>query len=597
MAESYDPLAKPEYFCETSRYRRLNQLQLIYDGKQYDGRPNWWTGFRPGDHSGDRAPLRERKPCIVYRLPKAAVEQVVRFLFGEGRFPSVKVPGVDTDGSVGGVAISPDDAETLGTWLAEFIERSQLKPVARSLARTGISTTAAVAVLGLREGEFRFETPRPHDCWPQFVNDDPAGDVARLVWCYKFEKTVTGPDGKPQVKDHFFRRDWDGTNHYVYKDVEIEPGKVIQWPAPTVTAHGFSFCPVIWVRNEPENAKGIDGVGLYEGLEQDFEALDFTMSQRHRGLTYLGTPQPYETGVKEGDGPDETGRKAGPVGFSGDAPHGAVMPVARRMAPDEIWTYEGEQVNVALLETSGKAFEVATNHVNDIRSRALETMGVVLTSMADTVNRVSAGAEMSAKFLALAHAPLLGLVSEYRQAWWPHCLVKIVSMAMRMLAELDGKQTVLIPGSDKAAKILAPFLSIDVGGGEKRWVPPKLEPLWGNFFDPSSMEIKQAVEAANAAKDGGLISTETGTRYVADDFGVVDIVAELETVAVETEERQALELEKTAAENEILHQMAGGADDEKPAGDKPASGKKPPKPGKGGSRSSAAAKAKKPSSA
>jgi hypothetical protein len=192
---------------------------------------------------------------------------------------------------------------------------------------------------------------------------------------------------------------------------------------------------------------------------------------------------------------------------------------------------------------------------------------------------------MSAKFLALAHAPLLGLVSEYRPAWWSHCLSKIIGMAMRMLAELDGKQTILLPGSDKVAALLKPFLSVDVGGGEVRWCPPKMEPLWGNFFDPSSTEIKQSVEAATQAKNEGLIKTETAVSYIADDFGVVDIAAEIEMVEQESQERAEQALDQMTRETATLHEIT--------AGDPGASGPKRQKAPNGRSSSTGtAAKAK-----
>ncbi|HEY3494731.1 MAG TPA: hypothetical protein VGK73_08605 [Polyangiaceae bacterium] len=502
-------------------------------------------------------PLRERKPCIVYKLPKASAQQVVRFLFGEGRFPKIGFEvNEETDGSY--PVVSEDDAEALQKWTASLIESAGVQPAIRVLSGRAIACRTSVAVVDLEAGEFKFTYPRAQDCWAEFKGGNPDRDVVRLVWCYEFDKEVADERGNPITKRHIFRREWDEVSIHVYEDVEVKIGQPIQWGAPTTTPHGLSFCPVVWLRNEADEAAGIDGASLFEDLDDEFEALDMALSRRHQGIIYLGAPQLVETGVEEGDGPDETGRKAmpegftGPTGFSGAAGYSGqqynVAAKARRIAPDSVWTYEGKEVDVKLIETSGKAFEVGTAHVNDIRSRLLETMGVVLTSMADTVSRTTGG-EMSARFLALAHAPLIGLAQEYRQSWWPKGLRKLLSLMLRMTAELPDKE-ILVPGTKEAAEMLQRFRVRMPGvaeGAPLGWITPRMTPHWGRFFDPSSTEIKTNVEAAITARDGKVIANETAAEFVSHDFDVDNVQEELEEIeadAAETESRQATLLRK-----------------------------------------------------
>jgi hypothetical protein len=295
-----------------------------------------------------------------------------------------------------------------------------------------------------------------------------------------------------------------------------------------------------------ESGQDLDGESLIEGLEDEFDALNFAYSQRHRGIHYWGTPQPWETGVAEDDGPDASGRTGGPAGYSEAGSEilgqfGQVAVPARKIAPSEIWRYQGKDVELGLLETSGKSFEVATNHINDIRSRLLEQMGVVLASMADTVSRVTAGAEMSAKFLALAHAPMISLAQELRHCWWPFGLERMASMALRIVTELGG-EGILVPGSKSVAAILKAKSYVTfadpANGGQavQMWVSPKMTPVWGRFFDPSTTEVKTAVETAVAARTGGVATLETVTMYVADDLGVEDPQRELQELEDEAEE-------------------------------------------------------------
>jgi hypothetical protein len=506
---------------------------------------------------GDPVPIRERKPCVVYKLPKAAVSQVVRFLFGDGRFPRVSAKAVDAQESVSGATLSDEGAAIVTKWIGNAIETASVKPLIRELAKTGISSRTAVVVLEIIDGRFDFTQPEPQHCYAAFRNGDPDFEVIRLLWVYEFRREEVAPDGKTLItKRYLFRREWDDRFVSFYDSVELKQGEQPEWGAPQQVEHGFDFCPVVWIRNETSAASGVDGVSLYDGCEEQIEALDITLSRRHQGLVYLGSPQVYETGVEDGDGPGATGRKSAATGFSGRAPHGMVAAPARKAGPEVIWQYNGKDVTIGMLETTGKAFEVATAHASDLRSRFLEEIGVVLASMADTVSRITAGAEMSAKFLALAHAPLIGLVQEYRDTWWPMGLRKLLEMMLRMTASVEDRgERVLIPGSSQMAAQLQAFML-------PTWVAPQLEAKWGAFFSPSTSETQATVASTAQAKSEGLISRQTAVEAVAHDFGIDDVETELDEIAVEAAERQANALLADAQRNAATHDMLRGLDAE-----------------------------------
>jgi len=547
-----------------ARYTTISKLDKIFDGSQYDGRPDWFDGRSSG---GKLVPLRERKPCIRYKLGAAATNQVVRFLFGDTRFPKVGVPfdSPETERKEGD--LNEEDAKQLDAWLDDLIEAANIEPKTRAFARMGISRKTAVMILEVKDGDVSITLPRPQDCYASFENDDPERAVTKLVWCYEFDKETVGQNGRPQLERHYFRREWDQKNVYVYRDVKKEIGKSVAWGKPETTPHGLTFCPVLWVRNDCEEARGIDGVGLYEGLEDDLEALDMTLSRRHQGVLYLGAPQPWEKGVEPGDGPDSEDDGVGAYSPAGDGPHGVVEGAKRRIAPEYMWSYQGKDVDVQLLETTGKAFEVATRHVDDIRSRALETMGVVLTSMSDTISRVSTGAEMSARFLLLAHAPLVALVHEYRHTWWPYGLRAMLSMLMRMVVDLAASrtpdaphgQTLNVAGTTEIVPILQRFY---VDG---KWRCPRLEPKWGQMFEPSATETKTMVDAAEKAIKNSCISRKTAIQRIAPDFGVGDIQAEILAIEEDTEDGNAKELDREARQNAAMHEqmkaLGGKSDD------------------------------------
>jgi hypothetical protein len=516
LATAPDYFAEPERIAATRRSQEIARLRRYYDGSQYDGRPDFFTGLAP---NGEEVPLRERKPCIIYPLPKAACNQATRFTFGEGRFPQIAVQETDSDDAT--TAVSYEEAKLLTTFIGHVVEGAHLKSAMRRLLRIGLSQRSAVAVLGVRRGRLTVDMPRPQDCWPEFREGDPEGDVVRMVWCYSFDKEVKRGDAIVTEK-HLFRRDFTETEVVAYQDAVLVPGKAVEWARDEerTKPHNFGFCPVIWIRNLPaEDCQDVDGVSLYDGLEDEFDALNFALSQRHRGIVYFGSPQAYEVGVGEDENPGATVRTERPAKASTDA-RAAKDPYrkasagpARAKGPDRIWSYKSPDAEPGIIETTGAAFEVASKHVLDVRARILEAIDVVLL---DPMTVAGKG-ELSAKALAMMYAPLLALVDELRDCWWSTGLARILGMALRVVMALEGRG-ILLPQARAVAQLCKRFL-VEFDGGVRLWVPPQMLPSWGSYFSPTNSEVGELVTATAAAKEAGLIGEATAKRNVAPYFG------------------------------------------------------------------------------
>ncbi len=550
---------QPEYFSELPRYKQLTKFRQYLDSKQYEGKPDFFTGQH--GNSGEVKPLRERKPCIIYPLPRSAVNQVIRFTFGESRFPRIGVEEIDNENSIADQKLSAEEAEQLEKFLDALVEQCHLKPLMRRLMRPGLATGTACALLSLKLGKIVIDIANAEDVLPEFRDGDPNLEVVRAVWCYKYFDTVNGLDGKPERKEFWFRQDFTDKAYLEYARVEVKPNERPQWTVSRTVTHDFGFCPVVWVRNITESdSRQVDGTSLYDNLLDEFDALNFALSQRHRGIYILGTPQPWETGVEEDDGPQLNGRQARVDSEGYSSPHGkrssaSQINPARPSGPHQMWTYRGKDAKVGLLETTGKAFEAATMHVNDIRGRALESMGVVLVNVSEVMGKTQAG-EMSAKFLELAYEPLMALVDEMRHCWWPNGLQAILSQAMRIVAARKGKG-IYIPGAEQAAQILERF-NVKTDDDGMLWLPPKLVPSWGDYFAPGGDEIKVAVETAQAAKDAGLVPAADASKFVLPYFGREDeneAIDELEAEADAAAENAANDL---AHEATTLHAVSEG---------------------------------------
>lgn len=523
MAEPvpHTPAIAPEFTSKGARYRELERYDRYLKGTQYQGRPDFFTGRKA---NGEIVPLRERKPVIVYPLPRNGVREAVRFTYGEGRFPALQVKPVDAEDAVGSLAVTADEAKAIEKGISECAEQSHLRSVMRTILENGLGKKTAVAIVCVREGRFFVDMPRAQDCSPSFKDGDPTLAVTGLTVCYEHDKEIADPkSGEPKIVRHWYRRDITETHDIRYRDVPVVQGVRPNWEIDTeqTREHGFGFCPVVWYRNLPEAECGsIDGTSLLDGNFEEFDALNFALSQRHRGITFFGVPQPYETGVEDDDGPEATERTAiSETSYSGKAaPFGGVCATspARATSPDRIWSYRSANVRVGLVETTGKAFEVATLHVDDISARIKQSMGVVLANAADVLGK----GDMSAKFLALVYAPLLALVDDLRDCSWANALEPLVAMMLRIVAVLDGKG-LLISQGEKLAAILKKRTVTTASGPV--WVPPRITPAWGAYFSASNDDIKIVVETAAKAREAKILSAKDATAFVASVVGIRDV--------------------------------------------------------------------------
>lgn len=576
-ATAYDTPVQPEHFCELPRYKELHKLRQYLKGEQYDGRPDFFTGV--SSRGGDPVPLRERKPCVIYPMPRGTVEQVVKFTFGEQRFPKVGIEKVEADDAIAGLTLSQEDAEFLEGFAAGIIENAQLRPGIRRTMRQGVAIGVTCAIVSLKAGRFVLRLANAEDVFPTFKGGDPSDELERLTWAYRFSKSVPGPDGRPVTKTFWYRLDVDQQSFHEYAQVEDEPGKPPIWTIADTKSHGLGFVPARWIRNASnEGETGIDGFSLYGEFLDEFDALNFALSQRHRGLNTLGVPQPWETGVEEDDGPAAAGRVA--MGYSpsdGESPHGRVNQLrpARPMGGTQMWSYRSDKAKVGMLETTGKAFEAATNHVNDVRGRILESMGVVLVSVSEIMGRTSQG-QMSAKFLELAYEPLLALVDEMRCSWWEGALKPLIELMMRWVAQVGGKG-ILIAGAERAAPMLAKF-TVETTDGPI-WFAPKMTPNWGPYFSAGPEEVGKMVDAATKARDGRLVPEKDAAKFVLPAFGrddVTEAIEEIEEDRAVAAERDAEDLANQAAAMHSVTESVKG-DTEKPGGAGGAGGQKPPR--------------------
>lgn len=550
----------------SKRFWEMDRLEQYYSGHQHDGKSEWWD---------DSVPARERKPCIMSGLPKAAVEQAVRFTLGEGKFPAVRFVGSEEPRKVAGLnlGLTKDESKVLSALWLEVAKQIKVKLTFREALRRGLSMRTSCGVYSLRDGRVSIELLNAKNCevtWEDANCRHPKSLECRFI----FPKEVTEKDGSVKEVWFWYRRVIDANTDTVFVEVPVDDGEEPKWTVDPErsSVHGTGFAPVFWWPNLPRMDVGdSDGVALIDGCEDEIDAIDYSLSVRHTGAFVYGSPQAYEIGVFEGSGPKSDGRTAQSVDyFNAVDANGNPTVVgftsqpskpARKRSAFSNWRYEDKKtdVEVGLIEATGSAAKMVTEHVTDLRARLLESIQVVLVDPASVAGR----SDMSAKLLELLYAPLLALVDDLRECWGDHLTGMVDGLFRFLLVHHKRGAVVFLPSLDAAIPILDRFL-VPLQGGGLTWVSPPLELAWGGYFSPTNADVKDAVIIAKSARGkraaggsgtGGdtesdpLITHKRAITFIAEYFGIEDVDTELEQLTEEIEEQR--KVEDARAEREL----------------------------------------------
>lgn len=484
---------------ESPRYRRLALLEAIWHGKRYEleCRAPW---------SDSSVPLAERAPCVVYPIARSAGQRITSLVFGDRSFPK---PTLDTDRLT-------DDQKAVVLRLIDSIVRKAKLPVSmRRLLEQGLMTGSVCVWVGLRRGRLCVEPIPAKWCTPEH---DAQGELVAVDIRYRYRRGEL---------DVWFRREVRATDagatDTTFLPVECrDDGTEPAWmpdPDKTLTLEVF---PMIWHRSMPEpgTESDIDGTALHEGLADEIEALDYSLSLRHRNAEYNGEPQMIVAGAPSQGAPvisGEQGQPADPKRFSwlnGVLPawaRGGDQQPGLKKAPDKVWKL-APGATADLLESSGAGATILEKDASELRKMILEVMQVV---MADP-ETLGAG-DLSARALSLMMGPMLALCDNLRVEYGDLLCAVIDKCVRWLLSARVADARVDVEGLDAARPLLAAF---DFG------LPLTL--AWGEYFPPSWSEITSAITAAKSANgDRPVLTQRSAIKLVASLLGVDSVDDEL----------------------------------------------------------------------
>lgn len=536
---------RPRTIFHGDRFVELEAKEATYlctrhDRKMYDfdGRVISPRSVQPlisSEKSPIYIPLNQRRPSAPIRLGKTIVDAYTSLIFGENRYPAIKVEGDDnaqdfaqTCSRVGGLPMAMIRARSLGG----------------AMGTVGISWC-------FHDGVPRFEVHNAKNLYVHSWIDRVMLLPRHVTEVYLFYRVVW--DGKGFNKKQFwFRRDWTPDADFVFRDVPYERDRDPFWEIDEEKSsrHGESVVHFEWVQNLPTDE--IDGAADYDGLYDQLDQLDVLSSVVTRGaiinldptlLLKMDPDQINRTGVRKGSD------NALIVGESGDASY---------------------------MELTGNSIEAGIKLMSEIRRSILETAQCVVADP----NEVAAQGTSSVA-LKMMYAPMLARGDVLREQYATpvrRMLQRMTEVARARLAEpieavdpqtnetAPAKFTIALP--PKIVEAEEPELEpvIDPMTGQQAMDPmtgqPTMQPtgamlimmqpvardpgvggevtvVWPPYFPPTFDDQSKLVGAMQIATGGkAFVSTETATDVVSMSLGI-DPAEERRRLQAEAEKGQS----------------------------------------------------------
>ena len=507
----------------TQRSQAWAVRSAYYWGEAYDGLPEHH------DPAHAELPLRQRQPTVIARLGAAHVDQVTALLFGRGRQPTYRVAGLEgPDGEV--VELTEPERAALDERVASIIRRAQLPGHLSELGRIGlVQGTVALAGYQTESGRAWAEVLHLHDAVPVFASADREtadalelreGDLTELD-VYWWERTED-PGGK--TTKALRRRRWTLTDVLEYEPLEdVTLGDValdgLDWEldeAASVT-HDLGLVPVSWVRNR-RVAGSPWGAPLITEVEHLIEdEVNYTITQRGRGVRYNCEPQLY---VK--DGANATGPDGEPLGRG-----------SNRTINVESYGGDMPGVELGILEMTGLGLEQAAAYVDSLGHLLRQVTRVV-----DHDPQRAAGA-LSGVALQRMMAPTVALVDDLRGEYGEG-----LSRWLELMLMIDGAELEDDTFEGEDVEVDEDLVDDDASEedvpvaitAQDSAVPEELrrvivEVTWPEIIEPTAADFAAVVAPVIDLYESGIIDAEAALTRLASHLSIDDVAAYLEAQA------------------------------------------------------------------
>ena len=479
------------------RQQMLNRLWASYRGQQYAGRKVDWdgtertegveteaiasAGFLPPGYydAGATFPVKFRRPSAPYHLRKVIVDRFTGLLFSDKKHPSLRIEGD---------SVTED-------YVRALCEASRLWP-AMIQARTYGGAMGTVAVgFQLLEGKPVVEVHDPRWCIPVFA-DRHALRLASIEKRYMFPVDEQDPETGAWIqRPYWYRRVIDAQQDVLFVSVPVTDEEPV-WEVEHRVVHGFGFCPVVWAQNLPVQ-DDIDGDQDCVGVEDMCDQIDALLSQANQGI--LASCDPTLKIITNAD-----------------------LDGIRKGSKNAIKLPEGSSADY--MEISGAGIKAALDMVQHLRSMVLEVAQCVL----DQQGQQAVSSRRTATEIERGQASMLAKADVLREQYGERLIKPLLEMMVHAIRAVE-RPVAMDGGILRRVVKLPPRIVTNMDMSvtkEERVLPPdgefEITLNWGPYFEPSLDDALKAVQAATAAKLGGMLDHEHAVAYVAPFFLVED---------------------------------------------------------------------------
>lgn len=361
--------------------------------------------------------------------------------------------------------------------MASMFQSSLLEP-----AREMLAVGSGFIRFYVHEGQFVLQHYKSKFCYPTF---SPTGELKAVTIKYVYDDESDLDENDQPIKK-WYRLDLGEFADILYdnpvfdEESEDEPAFIEM----NRTEHDLGFVQGEWIRTCRGNNP--DGYSLIEDILDFIDDINYSLSQSSQAVSYNQDPQLVINGMSNEELEDliRSSQKGWNLGKDGEA---------------------------QFLETGLAGVERASELRDKMRLGINDIARVVFLDP-EKMNAQN----MSGKAMEILHGPLVELVEELR----PFMEIAIKSMTLKMaitnliLADRGEPTPVQVPKGYKVQSL-------------------NLVTNWPPIFQSTMVDLKDKIAAAAQATGANLISRKTGTKYLAKDFNVEDVDAEIAEIAAQ----------------------------------------------------------------
>lgn len=542
-----------KYISPRSAYMR--KLNAYVAGTQYEGKPHFLDDLVD-------LPTLERAPCIVCPIVETVIQSNLDFILGHGREPKITSSISEEDRLFDPeFGLSKEDSHIFDKCIERIFYYSELLTSFRNALAQAFACGTAVVALSLRMNQLCAETLPAEWCSAQY--DEHSGEVKQLEVRYPFVSYEKNQETqKLEAKCRIYRRLITTEEDILYKSALANPdGSEPIWTVEKKTTHHLGFCPVHWYAfmKSPSDVSSYDGEAIHSRYLDEIDALNFSLSQRHRASLYCGDPTHWQTGVDLNEFPTAPAARAarvqshepisslpafqpGPNGIGyynyafGSFSNLNPSSKKRKKGPGVVWTTSNENAKYGMLTLPADALDAISKHASDLKGMLCESMSILWLDPETT----KFASQLSGKSLELLYKRQTARCDQVRADFGQNCILPVLHKMLRMIVRIESfsQGSIILPGIRKVIPILKRFeqeVFTEEGESVLFWLCPYLKIVWPHYFSPSELEASQMMDSIVKARQEQLLSKLTAMEKIKPFFGFSSTKDELLAMEEENE--------------------------------------------------------------